>query len=98
MISKELTNQKAKEYENSISLTYLKTSELQIEAFKAGVRWCLDELNTGYTNVDELTNEISEIYKLINFNDVEESYKENLRQARKKLNTLSYNVRTLNHK
>lgn len=43
--------------------------------------------------IDELLNEVSVIYKLINFTDVEEPYKENARQARKKLNKI---VGTLN--
>lgn len=41
---------------------------------------------------DEILKDISDTYKLINFGDLEEPYKENARQARKKLNKIAGDI------
>lgn len=45
---------------------------------------------------DEILKEVSETYKLINFTDVDEPYRENVRQARKKLNKIAGTINKWN--
>jgi hypothetical protein len=55
-----------------------------------------DEAHELYmTQLKPLQDDIAVIYKLINFHDLDEPYKENLRQARKKLNKLTGDLKRM---